>query len=205
MTKLYFFIALLAFTQVAFGKDDFLEKGNELLNEGNYTEAEKLFRDAIHADHYNVDYKCQLAFCLMNEKKFTAAAGVIDKILTTNPDNAAALWYGGMNNYLNKKGDPQLSIYYFEKALTHLDKKEEHYYTAHLLIGKSYQVELQKTGLKYKEIVRMLECYKIYVNIQPDTPEAAKIEEYIKHIEETWPQNKLKKWIDKDAINSMIS
>ena len=118
----YFITAfIISLVQVSFGQTDYLEQGNQQLNSGDYAAAEIIFREAIRNDSSNLVYHDQLAFALMQQKKYSEAQSVLDKVLLKDSLNVGALWYSGNNNFLVKNGDLRVAVKYFEKTLTLLN------------------------------------------------------------------------------------
>ena len=188
---------LFLFVQISFGQTNYLDKGNQQLNNEDFVAAEQIFRDAIKSDSSNLIYQNQLALSLMKQDKHSEAQKILDKILLVDSTNVGALWYAGTNNYLDKNADLRLSIKYFEKVLALLNEKQGQYYSANWFIGRSYQILLQSDGLTYNEVSRMLACYSTYLRLQPNAIDAAKISAYVQHIKDIRPSDKVEKWINK--------
>jgi len=196
--KLFLFTTLLFFlVSNSYGQTNYLDNGNQQLNDNDFVAAEQTFRDAIKSDSSNLIYQNQLALSLMKQKKHGEAQKILDKILRLDSNNIGALWYSGTNNFLDKTSDPRLTIKYFEKVLPLLDESQGQYFSANWFIGKSYHVLLQSDGLTYDEVSRMLECYSTYVKLQPNANDAAKISVFVQHIKDIRPPDNVKKWINK--------
>lgn len=185
------------FWGVPLGQVNYLKKGNQYLDSEKYAKAEKVFRDAIKSDSTDLTYRCQLSLALMNQGKHEEAEETIEYVLAQDSTDVGALWYGGMNSYLDKKGDLRKAVSYFERALLHLDKEQDQYYSANWSIGKAYQMLLQTDGLTYDEVSRMLECYSIYVQLQPEANDAGTISQFVQRIKENRAPRNVKKWISK--------
>ena len=196
MKRLFIAIIILSFFRISFAQTNYLEKGNKYLNEEKYHEAENTFREAIKSDSSNLVYQCQLAFALIEQNKHTEAQKLIDKVLLKDSNNVGALWYGGMNSYLDKGADIRQGIKYFEKVIPLLKETQGQYYSANWFIGRSYQILLQTDGLSYDEVSRMLDCYSTYLRLQPDADDAAKITAFVQHIKNIRPSENVKKWIN---------
>jgi tetratricopeptide (TPR) repeat protein len=197
MRNLFITTLLFIATQSVFAQTNFLIEGNQLLSAEKYTAAEHTFRKAIKSDSSNLVYQDQLALALMNQKKYNEAQKTIDKVLSIDSTNSGALWYGGMNNFLDENADLRKAIQYFEKALRHLKESQGQFYSANWFIGRSYQLLLQSNGLTYSEVSRMLDCYSAYLKLQPNADDATKISGYVKHIKDVRPTDNVKKWINK--------
>lgn len=189
-------ILLLILVSSSFGQIDYLEKGNQQLNDENYTAAEQTFREAIKNDTSNFIYQNQLALTLIKQMKHAEAQKLLDKILSNDSSNLAALWYSGTNNFLDKNADLRSAIRYFEKTLPLLQETQGQYFSAHWFIGRSYQILLKSDGLTYNEVSRMLECYSTYLKLQPNADDAAKISAYVQHIKSIRPPENVEKWIN---------
>ena len=196
MKQLLISILFLFLVNTSFGQTDYLNKGNQQLNDEDFVGAEQTFRDAIATDSSNLIYQNQLALSLLKQKKHSEAQKILDKVLTIDRANIGALWYAGTNNYLDKKSNLRIAIEYFESVLPLLKETQGQYYSANWFIGRSYQVLLQSDGLTYGEVSRMLECYTTYVRLQPNANDAAKISTYVQHIKNIRPPHNVKKWIN---------
>ncbi|MBS1570858.1 MAG: hypothetical protein JST62_00470, partial [Bacteroidetes bacterium] len=99
MKKIIFTTLLfLAAFSTTFGQDKYLDDGNKYLNSGELDKAEKTFRDGIKSDSTNLIYQCQLGLTLIQQKKYSDAEIILDKILKTDTNNVAAIWYSGIGN-----------------------------------------------------------------------------------------------------------
>lgn len=197
MKQLYFLCFIISvFINPSFGQVDCLGKGNQYLNEGKFIQAETIFREAITSDTNNLVYQCQLALSLTEQEKYKEAQLVINNVLLKDSNNIGALWYAGMNNFEDKNGDLRIAVWYFEKALPLLNPKQGQYYSANWFIGRSYQILLQSNGLTYSEVSRMIDCYTVYLKLQPDAEDASTISGFVKHIKEVRPPSNVKKWVN---------
>jgi tetratricopeptide (TPR) repeat protein len=192
-------LTLLLFLLISnsFGQTNYLDKGNQQLNDNDFVAAEQTFRDAIKSDSSNLIFQNQLALCLIKQKKHNEAQKILDRIILLDSTNIGALWYAGTNNYLDKNSDLRTAIKYFEKVISLLNETQGQYYSANWFIGRSYQILLQSDGLTYNEVSRMLECYSTYVRLQPTANDATKISEYIQYIKKIRPPENVEKWINK--------
>jgi tetratricopeptide (TPR) repeat protein len=190
VTTLLFFATFLT----TFGQDKYLNAGNTFLNNGEFEKAEKIFRDGIKSDSANTIYQCQLGLTLIQQNKYSDAEIILDKVLQTDSNNVAAIWYSGIGNF--KNGQDKKAIIRFEKALTLLDKNSGQYYSANWFIGKSYSILLKTDGLSYQDTDRMFECYEEYLRLQPNADDAAKIKEYVEHKKKRRPTSNVLKWVD---------
>ncbi len=188
---------LLIIASNAYGQTNYLDKGNQQLNDNDFVAAEQTFRDAIKSDSSNLIYQNQLALSLMKQKKHSEAQKILDKVLLLDSTNIGALWYAGTNNYLDKTSDLRVAVNYFEKVLPLLNESQGQYYSANWFIGRSYQVLLQSDGLTYDEVSRMLECYSTYIRLQPNANDAGKISAFVQHSKNIRPPDTVKKWINK--------
>lgn len=177
-----------------FAQDAFLDKGNSYLNNEQFDKAEQTFREAIKSDTTNLIYQCQLGLTLIQAKKYTDGEQVLNKVLKTDSNNVAAIWYSGIGNFYNNQ-DRQ-AVNRFEKALTLLNKKSGQYYSANWFIGKSYSNLLKTDGLTDTETDRMFECYEVYLRLQPNAEDAPKIKEYVERKKKRRPPSNVKVWVD---------
>ena len=177
-----------------FGQDKYLNDGNKFLNNGEFDKAEKTFRQGIEYDSTNLIYQCQLGLTLIQQKKYSDAEAILDKILKIDSNNIAAIWYSGVGNF--KNGQDRKAIIRFEKALTLLDKSSGQYYSANWFIGKSYSILLRTDGLSYQEADRMFECYEEYLRLLPNADDAAQIREYVDRKKKRRPTSNVLKWVD---------
>jgi tetratricopeptide (TPR) repeat protein len=177
-----------------YGQSDYLEKGNDYMNNGELEKAEQIFKDGIKSEPENLIFQCQLGLTLIQQKEFKKAEKVLDKVLKTDPNNVAAIWYSGIGNF--KAGEDRKAIERFEKALTLLDKNSGQYYSANWFIGKGYSILLKTEGLTYDETDRMFECYDEYLRLQPNAKDAVEIKEYVERKKKRRPSDNVKKWID---------
>jgi len=192
-------VYFMSFSYAGFTQSDYLEKGNKYLAEENYGLAEKTFREAVKADSSNLIYRSQLALALMNQGKHKEAQVEIDLVLAKDSLNSGALWYGGVNNFIDKTADLRTAIRYFEKVLPLLNEKQGQYYSANWFIGRSYNILLQSEGLSYNEVSRMIECYSTYVKLQPNAKDAAAISAFIDRVKDIRPPENVKKWVYKGS------
>lgn len=197
--KLYFLavILLLQFYAEVQGQINYLNKGNEYLTEKNYKAAERTFREAIESDSSNLTYPCQLALALMSQDQHAEAQKVIEGVLAKDPVNIAALWYAGTNTFLDSNSDLRIAVSYFEKVIPLLNKTQGQYYSAHWFIGRAYQILLRGDGLNYCEVSRMLQCYEIYIKLQPDADDSQEIRAFVAHIQQVRPSENLLKWVNR--------
>lgn len=196
MRILLFIISIFAFTINSFAQDNFLEKGNNLLNQNKFYEAEKLFREALKSDSTNLVYQTQLSLALIQQEKFFDAQPIIEKVLIKDSLNKAALWYGGLNNYLNPVGDKRKVITYLEKLLIYIPESSPQYFAANWYLGKSYRKLLESEGLNYEEVSKMIDAFSIYTELQPDAEDTKSISAYVEHIKKVRAPKGVKKWIN---------
>ena len=194
MKQTLLIIVFLITTGSIYGQENYLEKGNTYMNNGELEKAEKTFQDGIKAEPENLIFQCQLGLTLIQQKQFKKAEKVLEKVLKTDSNNVAAIWYSGIGNF--KAGEDRKAIERFEKALTLLDKNSGQYYSANWFIGKSYSILLKTEGLTYNETDRMFECYDEYLRLQPNAKDAKEIKEYVERKKKRRPSDNVKKWID---------
>jgi len=181
----------------AIGQTDYLSIGNKYLANEEYSNAEKTFREATKSDPSNTIYQCQLALALLNQQEYKDAQTILTVVLSRDTANVGALWYSGLNNFQNEAGDLRKAIMFFEKALLYINKNSRQFYSGNWFIGQSYHILLQTDGLTYNEVSKMLECYAIYLQLQPDADDAKKISSFVQHIKEIRPSSNVEKWVNK--------
>jgi tetratricopeptide (TPR) repeat protein len=195
-------LMLVTICLTTFAQDTFLAKGNSYLNNEEFDKAERTFREAIKSDTTNLIYQCQLGLTLIQAKKYTDAEQVLNKVLKTDPNNVAAIWYSGIGAF--KGGQQRQAVTRFEKVIPLLDKRSGQYYSANWFIGKSYSNLLETEGLTYSETDRMFECYEEYLRLQPNAKDAATIKEYVERKKKRRPSNNVVKWVDTSSDSMAI-
>jgi len=190
----YLVLLFLTTALPAFSQEDYLERGNSFLNSGKLEEAEQTLRDGIKSEPDNLIYQCQLGLTLVQQKKYTKAEEVLDKVLKNDSENVAAIWYSGIGNF--QVGQDRQAIARFEEALTFLDETRGQYYSANWYIGKSYSNLLKTEGLTYEETDRMFECFEEYLRLQPNAKDAVEVREYVERKKTRRPPNNVKNWVD---------
>ncbi|WLD22990.1 tetratricopeptide repeat protein [Flavobacterium dauae] len=188
-------LLLIIFSQLSFGQENFLEKGNTLMQQGKHEEAQEIFENALKEDPQNLLYKNQIALALINQRKNDEAEIIIQEVLKIDSLNVASLWYGGINNFMAENGSFKKAVNYFEKAYDLIDKNSSQFFAVNYFIGKSYRNLLYSEGINYEETNRMLETYKKYMELQPNADDVQEIINFIKYIEEKRPPKNVQKWI----------
>jgi tetratricopeptide (TPR) repeat protein len=187
MKKLIYLVFL--FPMIPFAQRNYLDEGNKLLSQDKNKETEELFRAALKSEKGNVVYQTQLGLSLINHGNYSEAAKQLEKVLSKDSNNLAALWYSGINNFQNAK-DFRKAILYFEKAYPLIAVTSPQFFAINFYIGKSYRNLLYTEGLTYDEMSRMLETSKEYVRLQPDASDALPFSTFIKYVEENrFPPN----------------
>jgi tetratricopeptide (TPR) repeat protein len=185
---------VVASVLITLAQDTFLDKGNLFLNNNQFDEAGKIFKEAIKSDSTNLIYQCQLGLTFIKAKKYLNAEEILSKVLNTDSNNVAAIWYSGIGNFYNRQD--REAIDKFESALTLLDKNRAQYAAANWFIGKCYSNLLKTSGLTYKEADRMFECLEKYIQLQPDAADAAGMREYIDRKKKRRAPENVGVWID---------
>jgi hypothetical protein len=91
------------------------------------------------------------------------------------------------------------------KSVASFKRKSGSYYSANWFIGRSYQILLQSDGLTYLEVSRMLDCYSIYLRLQPHADDALSISSYVRHIKSIRPSDNVEKWINKPQVKKTLT
>lgn len=189
-----FFLILIFSSSLTFSQN-YLEEGNAFLSENKFSEAERTFKDGLEKEPENLILKSQLALSLIEQKKHDSAEIIIVGILEKKPLFTAALWYGGINNFLKDKPDYRKALFYFEKSYDLIDKNSMQYFALNYYIGKSYKNLLYTEGLSYGEVNRMLQTLTTYIELQPDAEDVDYIKGFIDKIQKNRPGENVKKWI----------
>src|SRR6185312_1186109 len=114
MSKVFLILMLTCIKAVIVrGQESYLSKGNFYLNNGDFDNAEKVFREGIAADPNDKILQCQLGLTLIQKKKYDDAEIVLTKVLEQEPNNIGANWYSGIGNF--KRGNDRKAINHFEK------------------------------------------------------------------------------------------
>ena len=188
------FAISLIFVCSAFGQENYLGKGNALLDRRDFDGAEKVFRNGINAEPENDVLQCQLGLVLIKRKKYDEAEQLLGKLIKMDSLHIGANWYSGIGSYQNAK-DRQ-AILHFERVLLLVDKNKAQYFAANWYIGKSYSNLLRTEGLTYAETDRMFECYEEYLRLQPDAKDSKEIRGYVERKKKRRPSDNVLKWMD---------
>ena len=193
-----YFIVILLFVGSIFSvkaQDSLLTRGNDFLNSGQLDTAAATFRAAIKANPTNLLYRNQLALTLIQQKKYTDAQLVLNKVLLKDSNNVAAIWYSGMINFYTKKD--RLAIAKYEKLIGLIDSNSVQYPAINWYIGKCYSNLLTTDGLNYTETNRLIECLEIYTRKMPDAADAQQITEYLAMTKKNRPTVTTGRWVQK--------
>jgi len=186
-------LLLIIVSQLSFGQENFLEKGNALMQQGKNKEAQEIFEKALKEEPHNLLYKNQIALSLINQRKNDDAEIIIQEVLKIDSLNVASLWYGGINNFMAENRSFRKAIGYFEKAFNLIDKNSSQFFGVNYFIGKSYRNLLYSEGISYQETDRMLETYRKYIELQPNADDYQETVNFIKYIEEKRPPKNVQK------------
>ncbi len=187
-----FLFSLIALSSL--GQTNYLDQGNSYLNNGEWSKAEKTFRDGIKSEPNNLIYQSQLALTLIEQKKYEDAQSILYKILKEDNKNIGALWYSGIGYFY--AADDQEAIKQFERVMPLLDKKGGQYFSANWFIGTCYSNLLKTSGLTFEETDRMFACLEEYIRLQPNAADATKLKEYIQRKKKRRPSSNVKRWVD---------
>lgn len=199
MKRLLYFLLFLPI--LTFAQRDFLSEGNNFLSLNKNKEAEEVFKEALKSEKNNFIYRNQLALALINQGEYGEAEKNLEKVLSENAKDVAALWYSGVNNFQNSKNFRK-AIEYFEKAFPLISKTSQQFFAVNFFIAKSYKNLLHTEGLSYDETSRMLETAKEYVKLQPNASDTVQWVSFIKYVEENRMPPNVKKWIMTNKINA---
>jgi tetratricopeptide (TPR) repeat protein len=176
-------------------QDSLLARGNNFLNSGLLDTAAATFRAGIKAYPSNLLFRNQLALTLIQQKKYTDAQLVLNKVLVRDSNNTAAIWYSGMIHFYNKKD--RLAIAKYEKLIGLIDSNSAQYPAINWYIGKCYSNLLTTDGLNYTETNRLIECLEIYTRRLPDAADVAQINEYLAMTKKNRPTVTTGRWVQK--------
>ena len=84
------------------GAEAFIKKGDALVKEEKWAEAEALFRKAINLDPNNARLHVSLGYLLIKQKKYTEAEAEYRKAISLNPNYALA--HNNLGNELRRQG-----------------------------------------------------------------------------------------------------
>lgn len=199
MNRNYFIVVLLflgsIFSVKAQVEDTLLARGNNFLNSGLLDTAAATFRAAIKINPSNLVYRNQLALTLIQQKKYTDAQLVLNKVLLKDSVNVAAIWYSGMVSFYTKKDS--LAITKYEKLLQLIDSNSIQYPAVNWYIGKCYSNLLTTKGLNYTQTNRLIECLEIYTRRMPDAADTPQIIEYLAMTRKNRPTVTTGRWVQK--------
>lgn len=193
-----YFIVVLLFVGSIFSvkaQDSLLARGNNFLNSGLLDTAAATFRAGIKAYPSNLLFRNQLALTLIQQKKYTDAQLVLNKVLVKDSNNTAAIWYSGMINFYTKKD--RLAIAKYEKLIGLIDSNSVQYPAINWYIGKCYSNLLTTDGLNYTETNRLIECLEIYTRRLPDAADTPQITEYLAMTRKNRPTATTGRWVQK--------
>ena len=185
------------FSIFIFGQEniDYLNEGNNLLNQNKPEEAEKVFKKGLEKEPENKILKSQIALVQMNQNKNDEAQKTLNEILKIDSTDVATLWYSGVNNFTNKTPKFRDAIKFFEKAYPNINKNSPQFFAINYFIGNSYRKLLYSEGLSYDEVSRMLETLKIYTELQPNAEDYETTKKFIEKIETNRMPKNVKKWV----------
>lgn len=162
-----------------------LEKGNKLLDADKYTQAEEVYRDALEKYPGTTPLQTQLAFALIQQKKHKEAEEIILSVLSKEPLDMPANWYGGIMYFyreMHRKALPR-----FEKTLRLLKPEMGQYASACWFIGKCYENLLYTEGITQKETKRMIEVLEFFLKLRPNAAESKEVREFLEKVENQRP------------------
>lgn len=187
-----------------------LQRGNDLLNRGDYVAAERLFRDILSADPGNPVYRAQLGLSLVRQKRYEEAERELQRVLSQHPNDPTTLWYLALNMYFS--GGYREAVPRSKAVLPLLDSRSGQYYSAYWFIGTSWKTVLfrkssdvvsaiagrpggDEAGLAHGEVDEMVEAYKKYLDLQPQAPDRSVIEQFLAWVSKNRPPANVRRWI----------
>ena len=151
--------ALAGATHSAAGFDDkkAYNKGYRALRKGDYTQAEKIFRDLLEKDAHNVDARLGLSAALLKQRNLQGAYDNAARVIMLNPLSARA--HALLGSAILGAGEFRLSVEEFRTALA-LDENEA------LAIAGLAMVDFYENRLSLA-----LPGLRKAVNMDPDEPD----------------------------------
>lgn len=192
------------------GQDLQLQRGNELLERGDFAAAERLFRDALSAEPGNLVYRSQLGLVLIRQKRHEEAERELRQVLSQDPNEVGTLWYLALNSYF--AGSYREAATRFKRVVPMLDRRSGQYYSAHWFIGTCWETVLlrkqadvtsaitggagpDQAGLSHPEVDEMIDAYKKYLDLQPRAPDRSSIEQFLTWVAKNRPPANVTRWI----------
>lgn len=187
-----------------------LQRGNELLDRGDFAAAERLFRDASSAEPGNLVYRSQLGLVLIRLKRHDEAERELQQVLGQSPNDVGTHWYLALNSYF--AGGYREAAGRFKKVLPLLDQRSGQYYSAQWFIGTCWKTVLlrkqgdvasaitgrggsEDAGLSHPEVDEMVDAYKKYLDLQPRAPDRSSIEQFLAWVAKNRPPANVRRWI----------
>lgn len=175
-----------------------LEKGNKLLDADKNEEAEKVYREALTKHPETTPLQTQLAFALIQQKKYDDAEEIILSVLKKEPLDMPANWYGGIMYFYREM--PRKALPRFEKTLRLLKPEMGQYASACWFIGKCYENLLYTEGITQKETKRMIEVLEFFLKLRPNAAESKEVREFLDKVEANRPPEVQTLWREPDGL-----
>lgn len=153
MKRLAWLVAVGALAGGTAGAQD-LGRGIALYNQGDYAQAEPVFRAAVPA----VEARAWLAATLVRLERYAEAEAQASTVLAANPVQPRAVAALGEALVAQQKLDPAIA-----RMSGALEKKNDLAY-AYYWRGQAYQ--------RNKQIARMVDDYRAFLRLEPEAPEA---------------------------------
>ncbi len=192
------FIAFTTTCYSVFAQSEELEKGNQLLDADKYEQAEAVYRDALQKYPETTPLQTQLAFALVQQKKYREAEEIILTVLNKEPLDMPANWYGGVMYFYREM--PRKALPRFEKTMRLLKPEMGQYASACWFIGKCYENLLYTEGITQKETKRMIEVLEFFLQVRPNAVEAKEVKEFLDKVEEQRPPEIQTLWREPDGL-----
>ena len=190
---LIIFLATSAVNPLAAQQEE-LDEGNRLLESGKFTDAERVFRTGTEQYPNHRTFKTQLAYSLIQQKRYDEAEELLFAVIKEYPTDMPANWYAGVLFFYREQN--RSAITRFEKAIMQLRPGMGQFASACWFIGRCYQNMLFTEGITQKETDRMFEVYDTFLELRPDSPEADEIRTFLEEYKPRRPEEEGNLWLE---------
>lgn len=111
-----FICLMLSAATLAVGDGKSRQRANEALKNGDYENAEKMFREQLAKDNHDTDARLGLSFALLKQRKLQDAYDHAARVVLTNPLSSRA--HALLGSVILAAGDFQNSVEEFRTSLT---------------------------------------------------------------------------------------
>ena len=188
-------LPLLVLTSVLLGtasQADVMSDGNLLIERKEWAACGAHFRRALETSPDNLDYRSQLALCLLMQGDHVGADAEIDRVIATNTDHTAALWYRVLNRV--EQDDYRQTIEAIDRVLPRLSAESPQFAVAHWFVALSYRELLSREGLTYAEAERMVAAAETYLRVGPDGGDKKALKKWLRWVKKNRPGPHVQTW-----------